>query len=311
MEISNVLSRAWQTIWKHKILWIFGILAGCSSASTSGSGGSGYRFSSNDFNSIYINLSDAQWAAIIAAVLCLTLIFFFLVIFLGTIGRIGLVRGTQLVEDGREKLNFGELFSESMPFFWRVFGLSLLIAVVAFIGVFFIGLPLSIFTCGIGAIALFLALLMLPVLIELSVIAIVVDDLSVLDGLKRGWDVFVHNLGTMILMWLILTFGFWLVTFIIAGIPAALFLAPVAAMTNTGIIPANDVKNIISAICIVAFIPVILVIIGILRSFVTSAWTHTYLELTGQASMPTPPLPPEVPQAPQPPEPEESVPDPI
>ena len=32
MEIGEVLSRAWQIIWKHKVLWIFGILASCSSS---------------------------------------------------------------------------------------------------------------------------------------------------------------------------------------------------------------------------------------------------------------------------------------
>ena len=35
MDYGEVLSRAWRIIWKHKVLWIFGIMAGC----TSGSGG--------------------------------------------------------------------------------------------------------------------------------------------------------------------------------------------------------------------------------------------------------------------------------
>lgn len=311
MDIGNVLSRAWQTVWKHKILWIFGILAGCSSASTSGSSGSGYRFSSGDFDGFIINLADWQWGVIITAILCLTLLFFFLVIFLGAIGRIGLVRGTHLADGGQKKLNFGELFSESMTYFWRVFGLTLLIALVTFIGVLFIGLPLSIITCGIGAIALFFALLLLPVLVELSVIAIVVEDLDVLGGLKRGWDVFIHNLGTMIFMWLILTFGFWLVALVIIGIPIALFLTPVAVVTSTSTFQASEISAIITAICIAAFIPVALVIVGILRSFVTSAWTLTYLELTGQSSQAAPALPPEEPQEPQAPEPEETLPDPL
>ncbi len=29
-NFGEVLSRAWQIIWKHKVLWIFGILASCS-----------------------------------------------------------------------------------------------------------------------------------------------------------------------------------------------------------------------------------------------------------------------------------------
>jgi hypothetical protein len=35
MDYGEVLTRAWQIIWKHKVLWIFGIFAGCS-----GQGGS-------------------------------------------------------------------------------------------------------------------------------------------------------------------------------------------------------------------------------------------------------------------------------
>ena len=45
MNIGDVLSQAWKTIWKHKVLWIFGIFAGCSSASYSaGNGGVSYQF---------------------------------------------------------------------------------------------------------------------------------------------------------------------------------------------------------------------------------------------------------------------------
>ena len=34
MDFGEILSRAWQIIWKHKILWVFGILAGCSSTNS-------------------------------------------------------------------------------------------------------------------------------------------------------------------------------------------------------------------------------------------------------------------------------------
>jgi hypothetical protein len=314
MDIGNVLSRAWQTIWKHKVFWIFGILAGCGSASTSGGSNTGWRFASEEFNGYYLNIEGWQLAGILTALFCLGLIIIFLVIFLGTIGRIGLVRGTQLVDGGREKLNFGELFNESMPYFWRVFGLSLLI----FLLVFFIGIPLSIITCGIGALAL---IIVLPALVELSVVAIVVEDLGVFDGLKRGWDVYKDNLGTMILLWLILYLGLGLITAFIVGIPLALLAVPIMSGLIIGTDSSSWAGFIISAICFVAFIPVLLAISGILRAFVTSSWTLTYLELTGQSSTPAPALPPKAPQPPEEPEtpkpseppeePDEPLPDPL
>ena len=39
-NFGEVLTRAWQIIWKHKVLWIFGILASC--ARGGGGGPAGY-----------------------------------------------------------------------------------------------------------------------------------------------------------------------------------------------------------------------------------------------------------------------------
>jgi len=39
MDYGEVLSKAWQITWKYKVLWIFGILAGC-----------GGQFGNNSFN---------------------------------------------------------------------------------------------------------------------------------------------------------------------------------------------------------------------------------------------------------------------
>jgi hypothetical protein len=294
MDIGDVLSRAWQTIWRHKILWLFGLLAGLSSAITSGGGNSGYRFSSGDFENFNVNLGNWEWWIIGLTLLCVGFIFFFLMIFLGAIGRIGLVRGTQFVDKGQQRLTFGELFNGSMPYFWRVFGLTLLVYLAAI----FIGIPLSIITCGIGAIVL---VILVPMLVEMSVIAIVVENTGVVDGLKRGWDVIRNNLATMILMWLILFVVLGLILVFIVGIPIALFLTPVAVITSTAPLETPAFGNIISVLCLLAFIPVLLVVAGIVRSYITAAWTLTYLGLTGQSARPVPALPPEKPLEPEPP----------
>ena len=43
MQFDQIIMRAWQVIWKHKILWVFGILAGCGGQGLSNT----YRGSSN------------------------------------------------------------------------------------------------------------------------------------------------------------------------------------------------------------------------------------------------------------------------
>src|SRR5215216_2346272 len=147
-NFGEVLSRAWQIIWKHKILWIFGILAGCGqggsrfNSGSNGGGGNGGAGPTNlppQLEQIFENIARNATTFIVIAV-AIICILWILTIFLSTIGRIGLIRGTWQVEGGTENLVFGQLFSESTPYFWRVFGLSLVV-----------GLPFLILFGGLAA----------------------------------------------------------------------------------------------------------------------------------------------------------------
>lgn len=229
MDYGEVLSKAWKITWKFKVLWIFGILAGCG-ASRGGSFNfnNSFRTSGNGFPNSTPNLPPAvmgqlyrfahlfddpsfiwKFVAVVIAVVCIIVL---LEIFLGTIGRIGLIKGSAEADAGAEKLTFGELWKESTPYFWRVFWLSFLIGapfVIAFIAI----------AIGVGAAMIPLAsnnpnmsglLILLPVLciffcviVILAIIlgfistqaerAIVLEDKSILDGFKRGWEVLTKN----------------------------------------------------------------------------------------------------------------------
>jgi ABC-type multidrug transport system fused ATPase/permease subunit len=132
MDFGEVLSSAWKIIWKHKVLWIFGILASCGSANGSiGNFGNNFRWTvSAPVDDYFYQIERIpEWQIILAIVVMLiaVLLLALLVIFLATIGRIGMIRGTQQANAGIDRLVFGELLSGSMPFFWRVFGLNLLV----------------------------------------------------------------------------------------------------------------------------------------------------------------------------------------
>ena len=49
-NFGEILTRAWQITWKYKVLWIFGILAGCTNGGGGGGGNSGYRVGPSDSN---------------------------------------------------------------------------------------------------------------------------------------------------------------------------------------------------------------------------------------------------------------------
>ncbi|MGZ9235671.1 MAG: DUF7847 domain-containing protein [Anaerolineales bacterium] len=290
-NFGEVLTRAWQIIWKHKVLWIFGIFAGCGRGSGGGGGGGGgggtgpgtqpFPELERMFQQIGQWIEENPWIVAVAVILGLALVV--LSIFLGTIGRIGLIKGTYQAETGAERLNFGELFSNSMPYFWRVFGLSLLIFLIALL----VFVPFALFgalTAGIGFLcALPLICILVPVLWAVSVVieqanaAIVLDNLGIGDGLRKGWEVVRANVGPIILLSLIIFIGSGILGFIIAiPIIAAVFPLIFSAASNN----ANTAW--ITAVCCAVYFPILLVLSGILNSYVQSVWTLTYMRLTAK-----------------------------
>jgi hypothetical protein len=230
-------------------------------------------------------IEDNPW--IVAVFVLLVVLLLIVSIFLGTIGRIGLIRGTHQAETGIERLNFGELFSGSMPYFWRVFGLSLLIlliALVVFVPLVLGGTLFSALTAGIGLVCLLpLICLLIPLLWVLSVVieqanvAIVLENLGIGDGFRKGWNVVRANLGPIIVMTLIIFIGSGVVGFIIA-LPIIAAVVPLifsAASNNTAPIW-------ITVVCCAAYFPVLLVLSGILNAYVQSIWTLTYMRLTAK-----------------------------
>lgn len=291
-NFGEVLSRAWQIIWKHKVLWIFGIFAGCSRAGGGGSSGGGGGGGSgpgggqpfSEFERIFDQIS--QWISdnpwVVAVFVVLILILVVLSVFLGTISRIGLIKGTYQAEQGAERLIFGEVFSESMPYFWRVFGLSLLIGLM-FLLIFLPLIFFGVITAGIGFICIIpLLCLLIPiswavmVVIEQANAAIVLEDLGIGDGLRRGWEVVRANIGTMIVMALILFIGSAVVSIAFA-IPVIIAVFPLAIGFAAG---AERTPLLIAGVCCAVYLPILLILNGILTAYVQSAWALTYMRLT-------------------------------
>jgi len=305
MDIGSVLSRAWQIIWKHKVLWIFRILAGCANAN-SGSSNFRYRQEANlppNVQNFFNNIQDWQIALIIGAIILVTLVFVVLVVFLGTVGKIGLIRGTQQADQGATSLAFGELFNGSLPYFWRVFGLNLLVGILtflAFVLILIFGVLGTVFTLGLFAICFIPILCLLvplawfvSVIVEQAINAIVIENLGVIAGLQRGWGVVKTNLGTMIVMALILFLGVGVLGGLIIGLPLVLVVGPAVIGVIAGSGRATGSGLLVSALCFVAYLPVLVIASGILNGYTGTAWSLTFMRLTGRQaySEPLPPAP--------------------
>ena len=304
-NFGEILTRAWRITWKYKVLWIFGILAGCARGS-GGRASSSYRNGPSDFNTPpelqrfahqlenFGNwMVDNWWIFIIIGLVVLLLIA--ISVFLGTIGRIGLIKGTyQADQEEPETLVFGELFSASMPYFWRVFGLSFLIG-LAFLLLFVPLGILGVVTAGVGFLCLLpLICILIPVgwfvsvLIEQANRAIVLEDMGIQDALKRGWEIVKANVGPILIMSLIL-FGISFVIGIIIALPIIIVVIPasIAFIVGKGM-SMTPMYTAIILTCV--YIPVAWLANGILTTFTQSSWTLTYLQLTQEQEKPETPI---------------------
>lgn len=293
-DYGKALSRSGQIIWKHKVLWIFGILASCARASGGGSGGSnGYRTGSNGSSPFPTEqfdqgmqqfgqfLNENLWILLAAgiAIILLSLIFYAL----GMMGRIGLITGTFKAENGAEVLSFGKLWSESLPYFWRIFGLNFLLGLAVFVLIvpFVI---LGIVTAGVGFLCLLpLLCILIPlswallIVLEQAQAAIVIEELSMMDGIRRGWQIVKSNILPMIIMALVLGIGGVIIGVVIA-IPIILAVIPI--IIGAGTLNESLTPLWIALGCAAAYLPLLIFSNGIITAYIQSAWTLTFMQLS-------------------------------
>jgi hypothetical protein len=125
-------------------------------------------------------------------------------------------------------------------------------------------------------------------------IAAVLEGLSVMEALRRSWELLRGNIGPIIILGIILAVVGFIINFV-TFLPIILIVVP-AMIGMIGL--ANESQAVgttslaIAAACFCLYLPVLLVIGGILQTWVTSAWTLAYQQLTRPSaslgSMPAP-----------------------
>lgn len=334
IDISEVLLKAWKITWKFKVLWIFGILASCAennrgsfNNSYNSGGGNGSDFGNGNLPEPFRKFATMDWQdavqsflgqywGIIAAVIFLLCILSLLFYALGIMGRTGLIKGATLADGAAENLSFGELWGEGLHYFWRMFLLNVLVGLPFFI--IAIILVVILFAAVFGLIAsheagsmiggmvaalgvvvpaiccLAIVKIVVNMIVDQSKNAIVIEDIGVIESLRRGWEVFKNNFLTIILLAIILGVLGGIVGFIIA-IPLILVAIPLAASivlttaqsdAATSLVPLG-----IAGICFLAYLPVLLVLRGVEGTYIQSVWTLTYLRITAPAPEPPPDAP--------------------
>jgi hypothetical protein len=289
MDFGEILSTTWKTTWKHKVLWWYWVIV--------------YLLSLLLVGVFYVfpvlalertGMVDEPWFAV--ALIILYFVLMLIGVFLGAVVITANTLGVVRVDRGAEKLTFFGLLKDSFPYFWRIVGVLLIFmatAVLVWLALYAIIMGVSLITLGIGMICFMpMFMLFIPALfvfytwMELSEAAVIADNLSVKEALKRGWGIFRANFWQVILMTLLLYFGISAISMI----PTFLLIVPIFVLFF-GLIGQADpsIYITISIILFAVFIPIYVLISGVFQAFFKSAWAYTYLRLRRQPDMAVPP----------------------
>jgi hypothetical protein len=217
---------------------------------------------------------------------------FFLV---SLVGRAGIKRGAWQADDGAAALPLSDLFKDSLGYFWRMLGVTLLIGLPGFV---FVVINLALFAGSIigfvtdqaphvnilllcTAVPLFCLALPLSWLVsmlsEMCTSALVAENLGVIDSIKRGWSLFWKKPGSVILVSLLL-FVIQLVVGTLASIPMAAVIVP---LVLGGIATGFSSALLAGVILAVIFLPLIgLFVNSLLHAYSSSLWMLTFKRLT-------------------------------
>lgn len=303
LDFGNVLTRAWNIIWKNRVLWLFGLLASCGRG---GGGGGGGGFDPNnppitpdgqfvlppELQQVFGNVDPTIF---IITIICLALLVSVVVLIIQTLGTGGLIGGIDRA-DTAGSVSFGEAWSVATAKFLPLLGLTLIAAVIMLVAALVVIVPgavLTIATFGLGLLC-FLPLLCVFIIIALlfglvvqfAQIGVVVDNLSMFNSLRRGWEVFRANLANTIILAIIVGVISFVVSLILA-LPLLFVVVPAVA-GMAGFATENQALGtgalIFALVCFCLYLPVLLVLSGILQAWMTSAFTLAYKTFTRPAA---------------------------
>jgi hypothetical protein len=311
MDYTGILSRAWKITWKFKILWIFGILSGCAQGGGNnrfnlqrnfGAGGQG-PFAGGPLQQF---LDQPQGQLLIVGLIALGVLIGLAIFVLSIIGRGGLIGGARLAIEN-DAVTFGEAWGFGLRVFWRLLGIGLLVALPILI-VAVVGVAGTALTFGLGLICL-VPLLCLTViaLIPLAIVAhfaqfyVVFDDERAIAAMRKGWELLKSKVGPILILGAILVVVGIVAGLILAAPLLALFAPAIVAMVASqgqqlGDLPAAALAA--AGVGFVCYLPILLVLSGILQTWVMSAWALAFRHLTGREAAPPAAMVPPAPEAP-------------
>ena len=319
MDYGELLQRAWRIVWNNKFMFVLGFLAALGSGG-GGGGNSNFNFnsSSNPFGTTPEGLPDfqsfwSQYGGLIIAVIIFFILLGIVFWLLRLVAQSGLISAASTIDSG-EKVTFSQAFSNGVAFLGRMLGLNIVMYGLFFLGglIFFIifasmmvplftaefaGTPADFTSFGesIGLVSIcfgVLTCISLPLILLVNVIypfaqrGLVLQEMSVMESIKHGWQVVKDN-ATDVFLLIVLFF----VLGIIFGFAMFLVLIPFAFLAMGPAIMSIIVGEAFEMIDVLLLIGggICLGLVGaavnsIMIAFRSTTVTLAYQEFTGKAA---------------------------
>jgi hypothetical protein len=286
-DIGEILTRAWQITWKHKILWVFCMFPILLS----------FLFIPLVFIPMFfIGPNSLVSQRFVDEPYYISLFLgtnFFLIglsILLYVVGAAGTSLGVLRLEKGQERLLFRDLLQDGLEYFWRILGTTLLIGagiLLVFLLVFGCMILVSMATLGLGMICLqplflllYPAILLVYSLTEESQAAVVADNLGISQAIARGWTVMRTHFWKFVLITLVIYLGIFILSSIVT-LPFMIpfFFLPLVMGNSQTVFDFQRLGWVIMAFSLV-LLPILALVQGISLTFIKSAFMIIYLRST-------------------------------
>jgi hypothetical protein len=293
MNYFDILARTWKTLWNHKVILAFGLLAMLVPELLGLlMGGLMLFFSFDTFNLFESMMHNETWFVLAWLVF---LGVFMLFSFLSTVvGWTGVFKGTFEAEKGKQNITFSELWGTSWPYMARVLGilflvglgLSLFFVVPAILGILTAGLA---FLCMLPMMLILIPLSFLSQMyMSLSIASGIADDADIFTALKRAWEITLKNFWPLVLMSLLL-YLVQMAAGMVISIPAwgaqMLFMIPIMSENAS-----PEMMFRFFGIFMMIIMPLVFLIQGAAQTYVNSAWMLVYLDRTSVSQSPETPV---------------------
>lgn len=287
-DFGEVLSQAWQIIWKHKVLWAISLLPLLIL----------FLFLTvwpilvfqKNFDPDHLS----RWIedpVTIGFIVIIYLVIIAASMFLQITSRASVTLGIYRAAAIIQPITFVDLLTNGFQYFWRILGISFLIGVgitAVFFGFFTVLAALSVLTLGFAALCIQpFFILIIPFIwlvmtfMEQAESAVIADGMNAKDALRQSYELIKSNIWKYLLITIIIYVGMGVLTSLVV-FP---LMIPMFFLIMRNLDAGTEFNNVlqIQAVFGLVILPVIAVVQGFSLTYMKSAMMLVYLRLTRSA----------------------------